>query len=138
MSITDRLRELLEGMYDGFGSGDASVWIDHLAEDAIGIGSDPDEYWRGREVLARVIAEQVKQMSGEGIKVRPGNPTFHAEGDTAWAVDRPSIELPTGDVLPVRLTVVVTSRDDALKIRHFHMSAGTTNEESIGMQLTTS
>lgn len=50
------MRELLGRLYDGFGSGDASVWTDNVADDVIGIGTDADESWEDRSLIAKVAA----------------------------------------------------------------------------------
>lgn len=39
MGTTENLLELLRGMYAAFGSGDPRAWTDHLADDALGIGT---------------------------------------------------------------------------------------------------
>jgi hypothetical protein len=90
MTASDELRELLDRIYDSFNSGDASVRRDDVSEDVIGIGSDPDEWWEGRETVIRVAQAQVEAMSAAGVRVSGGEPFIAAEGGVVWAAVRPT------------------------------------------------
>ena len=137
MSASDQARELLTRLYDSFGSGDPSAWTENVADDVVGIGSDPGEWWEGRDIVSRVGTEQVKQMSAAGIKLRPGAAQVFSAGDVVWAVDQPTIELPDGSTVPMRFTLVTTQHDGRPIIRHFHLSAGASNQEVLGEDLPT-
>ena len=63
MSAADQLRALLDDLYAAFSSGDPTAWTAHLADDVIGIGSDPDEWWEGRSVFAQVVTAQMHEIS---------------------------------------------------------------------------
>lgn len=138
MSGKDDVRMLLERLYDSFGSGDPSVWTDTLGDDVVGIGTDPDEWWEGRDIIVKVGSAQVEQMSAAGMSVQPGTARVFDSGDVVWAVDQPTLHLRDGATVPMRFTLVATRHGGALQIRHFHMSTGTTNEESLGEELPTS
>jgi hypothetical protein len=137
MSGTDEMRELLIHLYDSFNTGDPKIWRDAVAEDALGVGSDPDEWWDGGAVVLRIGEAQVQEMGAAHVHVEPGTPKIFEQGDVFWAVDRPSISMPGGTPTPMRFTVIASRRGDRLEIRHFHLSAGVTNEEVLGEELTT-
>ena len=137
MAGTDEMRELLIRLYDSFNTGDPKIWRDAVAEDALGVGSDPDEWWDGRAVVLRIGETQVQEMAAAHVRVEPGTPKIFEQGEVFWAVDRPSISVPGGKPTSMRLTVIASRRDDRLEIRHFHLSAGVTNEEVLGEELTT-
>jgi ketosteroid isomerase-like protein len=137
MSAIDDTRELLARLYESFGSGDAAFWAENLADDAVGIGSDAEEWWEGRELIARIGAEQVAEMSAAGMSVRPGDVKIFSSGGVVWALDRPTVALSDGTEVAMRFTLITTEQNGHPAIQHFHLSAGASNEEVLGEQLTT-
>jgi ketosteroid isomerase-like protein len=137
MATADEMRALLHRLYDSFASGDSSVWTDHLADDVIGIGSDPDEWWEGRSLFGPVVAAQVREMSEAGVQLRPGDPRIFEHGDVVWSVDRPVLHLGDGTEIPMRVTVIAVHEDGLLRIKHSHYSVGATNEDVFRQELTT-
>ena len=137
MAGTDDMRELLMRLYDSFNTGDPKIWRDTVAEDALGVGSDPDEWWDGRAVVLRIGETQVQEMGAAHVHVEPGTPKIFEQGDVFWAVDRPSISVPGGTPTPMRFTLIASRQGERLEIRHFHLSAGVTNEQVLGEELTT-
>jgi hypothetical protein len=129
---------LLNDLYDSFSTGDAAVWTKGLADDVIGIGTDPDEFWEGAAAVAKVGAEQVQQMSAAGLKVQPGKARTFSDGDTSWVIDTPTLQLPDGGTLPMRMTLIASRQNGELRIRHFHLSAAVSNEDALGQELPTS
>jgi hypothetical protein len=71
MTGTDEMRELLIRLYDSFNTGDPKIWRDAVAEDALGVGSDPDEWWDGRSVVLRIGEAQVQEMGAAHVHVEP-------------------------------------------------------------------
>lgn len=137
MTATDETKALLRRVYESFNTGDPSVWTDSLSKDVVGIGSDPDEWWEGSDVVARVGEQQTKQMSEAGIRVAGGSAQIFSDGNVTWAVDNPVISLHDGTSTSARFTLVATRDEDELKIRHFHLSFGVANVEVIGEELPT-
>jgi hypothetical protein len=129
--------ELLTAFYDSFATGDPSAWTDNLADDVIGIGTDPDEFWEGAATVAKVGAEQVQQMSAAGMKLQPGKARTFTAGEVSWVVDTPTVQLPDGSTLPTRLSLIASRDNGALRIRHFHLSAAVSNEQALGQELPT-
>ena len=76
--------ELVDGLMEAMVNG--SDLSPLLTEDVLMMGTDPDEYWEGRQNVAAAYAEQYRTL---------GQPTFRAEGDrrvrhngdTAWLAE---------------------------------------------------
>lgn len=136
MALIDDMRVLLDRMYGSFASGDAAVWTS-VAADAIGIGTDADEWWEGREAIARIAGTQVKEMSTAGVRLAAGDPRIFQQGDTVWSVDRPVLYLGDGTTAPLRVTAIAVSESGSLKLKHFHYSAPAMNAEVFQQELTT-
>jgi hypothetical protein len=137
MSLTGEMRNLLGGLYDSFSTGDPTVWASHIADDVIGIGSDPDEWWEGRTEFTRVVTTQLQEMSSAGVRMTAGEPRIFQHGDVVWAVDRPILHLGDGSNLPMRVTIIAISDAGTLRIKHDHYSVGSTNEDVFRQELTT-
>ncbi len=137
MDARDQLRQLLEEGYAAFASGDPTVWAEHTADDVLGIGTDSDEWWQGRDVVARVTTEQMQEISKAGGSVTAGQPHIFERGDVVWAVDRPTLYLGDGTTVPMRVTLIADAEAGGLRIRHFHFSVGADNEQVFGQELTT-
>ena len=137
MRASGEMRELLGRLYDSFGSGDANVWKSHVADDVIGIGSDPDEWWEGRELFTKVTATQVQEMSSAGVRLTAGEPRVFEHGDVVWAVDRPTLYLGDGSVVPMRVKIIAVSDAGTLRLKHSHYSVGSSNEDVFRRKLTT-
>jgi ketosteroid isomerase-like protein len=135
---TEDVRALVTALYEAFNKGDPRAWTENLAEDVLGVGSDPDEWWEGSAVVARVGKAQVEQMHAAGVRFEGEEARVFIQGDVAWVVDRPTISLEDGTSSQMRLTIVLTQRGNELKIHHFHLSAGARNEDVIGEELPTS
>ena len=137
MSASDDMRALLGGLYDAFGNGDASAFLNSLAEDAVGIGTDEAEFWVGGAVIGPIVRQQVTEMSGAGIRVTPGEPMIGESGDAVWAVDRPTLHLPDGSSSTLRATLLATRDGDRIVVRQMHVSVGAPNAEVVQRELTT-
>lgn len=137
MATSDALA-LLDRLYDSFGSGDAALWEASIADDAVVIGTDPNEYWTDASEAKTAIRAQLAEMSGAGISLRPGEPIARNIGDEAiLVVDRPTIGLSGGGELQVRLSAVFIGAADSLRLLHFHLSVPASNEDVLDTTLTT-
>jgi hypothetical protein len=101
------------------------------------IDSDAAEWCEGRQTVAKLVAEQLTQMSAAGIKVRSGSVRLFSAGDAVWAIDRPTLELPDGSSVQMRLTMITSEQAGRPVIQHFHLSTGAPNEAVLGENLTT-
>jgi len=138
MAGTDEMRDLLNRLYDSVKTNNPAVWTESVAQDVLGVGSDPDEWWEGRTAFVKVIEAQIELMAASNVQLLAGTPRIFEQGDVIWAVDRPTVSLPDGTSTPMRLTVVASRQAGQLQIRHFHLSAGIPNEDHVGQELPTS
>ena len=117
-------------------TGDATVWADALAEDALVIGTDEVEWWQGRSAAMSLIREQVRELHEAGVRYSGSDPQVVEAGDVLWVADRPDVVLPDGTAMPARVTAVVTRDGDAVLIRQMHVSVGAPNEDVLQQELT--
>lgn len=127
MDRSPELRELLLGFYEALSNGEASFIDRHFsaAEEARGVGTDPDEWWQGGRV-ADAWKEQLEAMGGT-MPLVAGDPEAYVEGTVGWAADRPTLRLPGGAVA-VRLTAVFHREDGEWKLVQVHGSLGVPNQ----------
>jgi uncharacterized protein (TIGR02246 family) len=135
--VTNDIRALLESLYASFASGDASAYLDDLADDVVIVGTDESEFWQGREEVTPVLQAQLSEMSAAGIRVTAGEVLTGESGGAAWAADRPTLHLPDGSSQTLRATLVATREGDALVVQQMHLSAPAPNAEVLQMELTT-
>jgi adenylate cyclase len=127
----------LERLYRSWEALDYEAIIDATARNpgALMIGSDPGEWWAGPKDITAVLRAQVQEM-----------PRFHfdieevvawKEGSVGWAAaralftpeDRPPVQTPT--------TLVLHEEGAYWRIVQWHFSIPVTNEEILGVELTT-
>jgi class 3 adenylate cyclase len=101
--------------------------------DAIGLGTDPDEYLVGPE-LAQLLRAQI-QASGRTIVV-PGRLEAFQEGSFGWVVDTPTWTMSDGFEVQIRWTLLFRREGADWKCVHFHTSIGVPNEDALGGEFT--
>jgi hypothetical protein len=128
MERSAELRDLMMRFYEALASGDASFIDRHFSEadGARGLGTDPGEWWQGREV-AGAWKEQLEAMGGR-MPLVAGDPEAYVEGTVGWAADRPMLEV-QGGAIPVRLTAVFHKAEGEWNLVQVHGSLGVPNEE---------
>lgn len=138
-TTTDEAVRLVEEMYASFEQGDTGPWLDRMstAHEPLGIGTDPDEFWRGRELLTEVVSAQLAEMSSLGIRFEPGEVTADSRGDVAWVANEPTLTFPDGTAVPMRFTAVLVREGAELRWAQWHLSIGVANEEALDAELTT-
>ncbi len=136
MDLVSQMSDLLNSLYSGFESGDAAVWADSLAPDVLVIGTDTAEWWQGQERVSSVLHAQMSEMHEAGIRLERRGPLIAADGATVWAADQPTMHLPDGSEVPLRLTILATREGDHLTIRQMHLSLGSPNEDVLSQTLT--
>ncbi len=102
---------------------------------ALTIGTDPNEWWTGSDGLEVWILQI--QESG-GFSFEPSRPTAYCIGNVGWVADEPLLTLGNGVEVRVRLTAVLVIERGHWRIVQLHLSLAQTNEETIGLSLTTS
>jgi hypothetical protein len=128
----------VEGMYASFETGDPAS-IDALLsqeQGLLGIGTDPNEWWKDA-ALSAAFKAQVKELHAAGMRFESGDIQAFSEGSVGWIADQPSLVLPNGERVEMRMTGVCRLEDGAWRMLQFHLSIGIPNEEAIGARLTT-
>jgi len=136
MERSQELEGLMERMYEAMRSGDVSAFEAAAVDDVLVIGTDPDEWWRGRDAVVAAFRAQTEAVGG-GFPVQAGSPVAYSNGDTGWIADRPAMPLPTGQTGNFRLTAVTVREGGDWKIAQMHFSIGVPNEQAFGEELRT-
>lgn len=131
------VRIVVRRFYEALGRGDGATIraLVSRSDDALVIGTDPDEWYTGHEAIVEILQTQMEEMGG-GFLLVPGDSLVFREGNVAWAADCPVLQLPGGEV-PLRITAVLTLEGGDWRIIQWHASIGTRNDEALGRELTT-
>lgn len=77
--------------------------------------------------------DSVRENAEMGIKFEAGNLRAFAQGDMGWAVDEPSVVLPDGTRLAMRMTAVLRrDADGVFRSLHHHYSWAVPDEVAMG------
>jgi hypothetical protein len=138
MERSSEIENLVRALYFAISEGDSAGLDELIGDDAdvLLIGTDPDEWWAGHDVVVSHWKTQLKEMAGVRLEQSPQLRAFQ-EGNVAWFADQPSIITPDGARTPIRFTAVLHQEQGAWKIIQVHGSIGVTNEAAIGLTLTT-
>src|ERR1051326_7769708 len=121
--------------HDGDCPGHEDVWADEYTS----IGTDPEEFTiDSTRSKVRFLRLQQHEEAGEGPRIAGGDVHAWEEGLIGWAVDRPRWILTHRPDVPLRLSAVARRQPRGWRLVHLHLSIGVSNEEAIGMRLTTS
>jgi hypothetical protein len=131
------LAEYVAKFYTVFNTGDVTSLGDFVSRDhgILGIGTDPREWWIGEDVI-RAFQTQPPEMHAAGLRFDSGEVHAYREGSVGWLADQPTLKLPDGGEVPMRLTAVCHQEDGAWKMVQFHLSIGIANEEALNEELT--
>jgi hypothetical protein len=134
MEQSSEIENLVRTLYDAISEGD-STQLDELIGDDAGvllIGTDPDEWWAGHDLIMSLWQTQLKEMPG--FRLEPGSQLLaFKEGSVAWFADQPSFVAPDGGRTPIRFTAVLHHEQGAWKIIQGHGSIGVTNEAAMSL-----
>lgn len=132
------LRGLMLAVYREWADGDPS-FLDLIstADDMLLIGTDPDEWFRGGVSVRAVFAQQLSEGLGN-VRIEPGELHAVSAGEIGWVIDNPRFTFGDETEVLMRSTVIFAREHTDWKIVHWHVSFGSANEESIGIELTTS
>ncbi|HEY7607448.1 MAG TPA: nuclear transport factor 2 family protein [Actinomycetota bacterium] len=120
---SQELAGVVRGLYAAMGSGDpdAVEAFYSLSRHAVFLGADGSEFWTDS---ARRNQDVRPLWERAGNTVVPGELLAFECGDVGWTVDRPTIELVSGERFETRLTLVLHREDGAWKVVHAHTSVG--------------
>jgi hypothetical protein len=137
MQRNAELAEYLTRLYALFATGDVSLADELLSSEAdiLGVGTDPREWWLG-DAFRDAARTQPAEMHAAGLRFEPGEVLACSEGSIGWFADQPTLKLPDGGDVPMRLTGICRQEDGAWKMVQLHLSIGIMNEEALGEELT--
>lgn len=137
MEESPELKTVALRIYEALTEGDHSFFERHVARHAgmLAIGTDPNEWWAGAATFTGVLKTQLQEMGGFPLVAH--DPQAYSEGSVGWMADHPTIRLPDGTEIPIRLTLVFVKENNDWKVVLWHASVGVRNEELLGKALTT-
>jgi class 3 adenylate cyclase len=134
---SDELVNLTTRVYEAIRTADVETLGNLMSEDPCyrEFGTDGDEFWQSRQDSLRVVARQFEEAGG--FDLRPAMVVAWSEGTIGWSVGL--VEEPANPKAPqMRTTMVFRLEAGQWKIVHMHPSYGVSNEETVGVALTTS
>lgn len=137
MEQSTALKELYLRSCEAQSSGDYSFFERYFSQEdgVLAIGTDPAEWWTGYARITKVFKAQLEES--DGFQVLADAPQAYSEGAIGWVADQPTLRLPDGTEMRVRLTAVFQMEQDGWKIVQWHFSTGVPNEDLVGETLTT-
>ena len=137
MNPSDELKAVILRFYESETAGDVRAVQGCLSrqDGVLEIGTDPNEWWTGYDTIARVLEAQLSEMGG--ARIEAGDLSAFVEGTVGWIADRPTIRMPNGQELSMRLTAVLHKENGEWKFVQHHASVGVPNVQVLGKELTT-
>ena len=137
MEQSTELKELYLRSCEAQTSGDYSFFERHFSQKdgVLAIGTDPTEWWAGYTTITKVFKAQLKETGG--FQIIADTPQAYCDGSIGWVAGQPTLKLPDGTEMPVRLTAVFQKEKSGWKIVQWHFSTGISNEDLIAETLTT-
>jgi len=125
MERSTELEAFARRMYEMMKAGDG-VTIAGLVPDEDGVvfvGTDQAEWWDTTDVIRTAFREQM-DASG-GFPWEGEDPRAYVDGNVGWFSDRPSMRMPDGTALPMRMTGVARRVDGEWRLVQGHLSVAT-------------
>lgn len=131
MQRSDEVEALLKKMYELMRAGDGKAVAQVIAEAAnvLFVGTDADEWWDSSDAARSAFQEQLEATGG--FDIEPGELRGYAEGDIGWFDDQPTLRLPDGAVVPMRLTGVAQRSDGTWTVIQGHLSVAASINETL-------
>lgn len=122
---------------EALSKGDSLFFERHFSQEdgVLAIGTDPTEWWDNYESITRVFKAQLQEA--DGFQVLANVCKAYCDGKVGWLAGRPTLILPGGAEISIRLTAVLQKQKTDWKIVQWHFSTGVTNDDLIGLTLTT-
>lgn len=120
-------------MYSAYSAGDVAALLELSSREAgiLAIGTDPEEWWEGYDLIAGVTEAFFPEVGGT-VELISGDLSAFEEGTVGWAADNGKLRLPDGREVPIRITVVFHLEGGAWKIVQQHSSIGVSNAVLFG------
>ena len=137
MEQSTELKDLYLRICEAQSNGDYSFFERYFSQKdgVLAIGTDPAEWWTGYATITKVFKAQLKEAGG--FQILADIPQAYRDGSIGWVAGQPTLKLPDGTEMPVRLTAVFQKEQNGWKIVQWHFSTGISNEDLIGETLTT-
>ena len=125
METSDELRSRLLSLYAAMSSGDADAVEAHysLHPGTVFVGTDMFEFWTD-SAQHNVEVRRFFDGSHGVLKWQATDALALREGTTGWTFDRPNLQLPSGVIMGLRLTLVWHLEGSEWKVVHSHASVG--------------
>lgn len=137
MQESAELKDLYVRLCQAQTNGDYQFFEEMFSQEdgVVAIGTDPSEWWLGYDAITKVFKAQLKDLTG--IQVLADTPLAYSNDATGWVAGKPTLKLPDGSEVSVRLTAVFQKEPEGWRIVQWHSSMGIPNEDAIGETLAT-
>jgi ketosteroid isomerase-like protein len=137
MERSTDVQELLVQFCESLSRGDASSFEQATShqEGVLYIGSDPAEWLVGYDRIVAVFKAQLDELGG-AMPITLHDAAAFREGSVGWAYAQPALNLPDGNEVRFRVSLVLHQEGGGWRIVHGHASIGVPNEQAVGRQLT--
>lgn len=138
MERSPELEAVTRRWSEHFATGDVDSLVALISEedDVLWVGTDPNEEWRGRAFIAEIARRQSAEI-GDAFEFDLVEATGWSEGTVGWVYAKVLLQMGHGPV-PLRFTIVFHLEHGIWKIVHILAAIPASNEEAIGLELTTS
>jgi len=135
MEPSEEIRRIIERFTRAIAEGDDESALERLSEHegTLIVGTDPAEWWRGREARA-VWGRQIKELLG-AFSVRADEIEAWEEGNVGWAGVKETVSV-GGRTLEARATYVLHLERGEWKVVQVHWSFPQANVETLGRSVT--
>ena len=129
MQQSDEVRDAVRRFYERLSAGDVEGTEATIADDAEAFVIGTQRIGSGRGAWL----DSVRENAQMGIVFEAGSIRAWAEGEMGWAVDEPTIVVPGGPRLPMRMTAVLRRQPGGgYRLLHQHYSWAVPDEVAIG------
>jgi class 3 adenylate cyclase len=138
MEPAPELAPFMDRMYRSFDTFDADTFIDGVSRQpgTMVIGTALGEWWVGFEAICAMIRVQFSEMPPVHFEVEETD--AWKEGTVGWVVSRALMVIEGMPSITTRSTLVLREEGAHWRIVHWHISMPVSNEDALGVGLTTS
>lgn len=131
----EELRSVLLRFYEVVAAGDVTAFKEMLSSSSqlLIVGSDPEEWLTGSAGV-EVFAAQLSEMS---FRIEPGDIQAFSSGAVGWVADQCTLKFTDGFEQSKNVTATLTLEKGHWRFIQWHAATPVTNEESLGITLTT-
>jgi ketosteroid isomerase-like protein len=130
MADSSAIRTEVLRYYDAKRAGDIGALSRLVArEGMMGVGTDASEYWPDRYAFLGSMQNMVAMLGGS-FDLAPGAILAYADGDFGWALDQPTLRMPDGSGVPIRLTLAFRRQDGDWRLVQLHASMAHASAEA--------